>query len=90
MPISYQGFGFTAILLMLMILIVAQGLRFVRERLQDRPQERFKDRLQRKRGSPGSSFSTKNRSAAIPSASSLPSLERVNLNPNRSSLPVSR
>lgn len=90
MPISYQGFGFTAILVMLVILVVAQGLRFLKERVQDGPENRFQNRLQRKRGSAGNSFSPKNRSAAIPSARSLPSLESVKLDPSRSSLPVSR
>jgi len=39
MPLSYQGFGFTAILVMVAILSVGQLLKYLRERfLQDRSQ----------------------------------------------------
>jgi hypothetical protein len=31
MPLSYQGFGFTAILLMLGVLIINQGIRFLKD-----------------------------------------------------------
>ncbi len=34
MPLSYQGFGFTAILLMLGILIASQLARYIREHRQ--------------------------------------------------------
>jgi hypothetical protein len=34
MPLSYQGFGFTAILVMVAILSAAQLLRYLKERFQ--------------------------------------------------------
>jgi hypothetical protein len=34
MPLSYQGFGFTAILVMVAILSTAQLLRYLKERFQ--------------------------------------------------------
>jgi hypothetical protein len=34
-PLSYQGFGFTAIMLMVGILSAAQLLKYLRERYQD-------------------------------------------------------
>ena len=39
MPISYQGFGFTAILLMLFILIGSQLIRYFREHRQGNHQQ---------------------------------------------------
>lgn len=32
MPFSYQGFGFTSILLMVLILSAVQGVKYLRER----------------------------------------------------------
>jgi len=34
MPLSYQSFGFTTILLMVTVLVAAQLFRYVRERLR--------------------------------------------------------
>jgi hypothetical protein len=34
MPLSYQGFGFTSILLMITILIAGQLFRYVKERIR--------------------------------------------------------
>ncbi|HSZ86167.1 MAG TPA: hypothetical protein VK787_09065 [Puia sp.] len=40
MPLSYQGFGFTAILLMLGILIINQAVRFLKDRFQKNNHEK--------------------------------------------------
>jgi hypothetical protein len=41
-PLSYQGFGFTAILLMVGILSAAQLMKYLKERFQDQPKDRLK------------------------------------------------
>ena len=43
-PLSYQGFGFTAILMMVGILSVAQLLKYLKERFFHRPED---DKAQR-------------------------------------------
>jgi len=40
MPLSYQGFGFTTIVLMVMILAAAQLIKYIRE--DDRKQEQHR------------------------------------------------
>jgi len=39
-PLSYQGFGFTAIMLMLGVLCVNQAIRFVKDYLQKQNQKK--------------------------------------------------
>jgi hypothetical protein len=39
-PLSYQGFGFTAILMMVGILSVAQLLKYLKERVQQHREKR--------------------------------------------------
>jgi hypothetical protein len=39
-PLSYQGFGFTAILMMVGILSVAQLLKYLKERVQQQREKR--------------------------------------------------
>lgn len=41
MPFSYQGFGFTAIMLMVAVLSVGQGVRFIRDYLKSRSPKRL-------------------------------------------------
>jgi hypothetical protein len=44
-PLSYQGFGFTAILVMVGILSAAHLLKFLKERLSQRHQDKKTERI---------------------------------------------